>query len=268
MAGETEVRYTLGPQQAYGGQFSVEAFQPPHPGWFSEGSVMAIVYDLLDPANDDEVEFGFEAMYEVLVNEMRETRALTSVFALIDALKRRYPERAGKIDALTAAHRIGPVADAYGSGESNSGDPPSADTLPVYSELTLNGRPANVCSTAQFRGAHSQGNALGVWRFLQLPAPDGTALTLTATPTSAPRGQRPHPRVGIYAKGPVGEARNIPGTACTPDRLAGCGVRVAAPHVAPGRETVVAIAEATNASRGGDIRPIGRTCFDVQVTAP
>ena len=268
MTGETEVRYTLGPGQTYGGRFSVEAYRPAHPGWFSEGSVMAIAHDLLDPANDDEVEFGFETLYEVLVNEVRETPALTSVFALIDALKRRHPQQAGKIDALTARYGIGPVADAYGRGEANAGDPPSADTLPVYAELTVNGQPVNVCSTAQFRGARSRGNALGVWRFLKVRPPDGTGLTLTATPTSAPPGERPDPRVGFYSKGPVGEARSNPGTACAPDRLAGCSVRIAVPHASAGREAVVAIAEATNASRDEAIRPIGRTCFDVRVSAP
>ena len=136
--GETETRYTLGPQQAHGGGWSVERFVPPRPGWFSEGSVMAIVYDLLDPANDDPLAFGFAEVYDVLVNEMRATPALTSVFAFVDALKRRHPPRAGEIDALLAGHRIGPVVDAFGSTESNAGYPPGEDTLPVYAKVTVN----------------------------------------------------------------------------------------------------------------------------------
>lgn len=268
MAGESEVHYSLGPQQAFGGRFSVESFQPPRPGWFSEGSVMAIAYDLLDPANDDELSLGFEAIHDVLVNEMRETPALTSVFAFIDAVKRRYPAQAGNIDDLTAGYRIGPVVDAYGSGESNAGEPPDADSLPVYAALTVNGEAVNVCSSAPSRGAQAEGNELGVWRFLRFTAAEGAGVTVWATPTSAPRGERPSPRVSVYRKGLIGEYQEAPGTTCAPNYLAGCTRRLAVPQASAGGDHVLGVAEARNASRADDARPIGRTCFDVRVTSP
>ena len=267
MAGESDVRYTLGPRQGYGGRFSVEGFKTPHPGWFSEISVMTLVYDLLDPVNDDELALGFEGIHEVLVNEMRETPALTTVFAFIDALKRRYPDRAAQVDALAKSRGIGPVADAFATGESNAGHPPSGDTLPVYSELTLNGEDVDVCSTAQFRGEEALGNALGVWRFLRFAATGGVDVTVSATPTSAPRGQLPVPRVSFYRKGHIGQDRGAPAAACTPDRLAGCARRVRLPQTRAG-EYVVAVAEATNAGSDGGVRPIGRTCFNMRVTSP
>ena len=268
MAGEAEVRYSLGPRQAFGGRFSVASFQPPHPGWFSEGSAMAIAYDLLDSANEYGLPLGFEAIHDVLVNEMRETPALTSVFAFVDALKRRYPAQAGRIDELTAAHNIGPVADAYGSGETDAGQPPGADTLPVYAALTVNGEAANVCSTGQFRGEQSGGNALGVWRFLRFATAQGAGATVSTTPTSVPRSARPETLVSLYRNGLIGEVQAAPGTACAPDYLQGCAMRVAVPQATAGGNYVLAVAEAANASRADGAGAAGATCFDVRVTSP
>ena len=268
MTGESEFRYSLGPHQAYGGHFSVEHAVPRHPGWFSEDSVIAIVYDLLDPVNDDALEFGFDEIYDVLANELRETPALTSIYPLIDALKRRHPHRAAEIDALLASHGIQPIVDAYGSTESNAGYPPSTDALPVYSSLTVNGETANVCSTVAFRTAQAQGNGLGVWRFLRFTAPVGSGVTMSVTPTSAPSGERPGARTSLYRMGIVQEAQGTPSAACGPEYLPGCGKRVSAPPSERRGEYVLAVAEATNASRHTNVQPIGRTCFDVQVSSP
>ena len=48
LLGDSEFVHSLGPQQGYGARFSTENVAPRHPGWFSEASVMAIVYDLID----------------------------------------------------------------------------------------------------------------------------------------------------------------------------------------------------------------------------
>ena len=157
LLGEREFVHSFGPQQRYGARFSIENVAPRHPGWFSEVSVMAIINDLIDPVGDDGIDLGFDAVYRILVDDVRDTPALTTVFPFIHTLKIRRPDLSGAIDALAAAHRIAPVTDAYGSGETNSGHPASVDTLPLYSSLTVNGDPVSVCSTSDFRGNGAEG---------------------------------------------------------------------------------------------------------------
>jgi len=265
LLGDSEFVHSLGPQQGYGARFSIENVAPRHPGWFSEASVMAIVYDLIDPAGDDGIDLGFGPVYRILVDDVRETPALTTLFPFIHALKIRRPDLSGAIDALTGAHRIEPVMDAYGSGETNSGYPASADTLPVYSRLTVNGGPVNVCSTSDFTGSGAEGNGLGIWRFLRFSAVNEQSHTLSATPTSAPPGARPDPVVRLYKTGLAGGAQSPPGEACAPDYLAACAERVSAPLPAGAGDYVMAVAEAANASRDANVQPAGRVCFDVTV---
>ncbi|MYF68535.1 MAG: hypothetical protein F4181_00480 [Proteobacteria bacterium] len=265
LLGDSEFMHSLGPQQGYGARFSIENVTPGHPGWFSEASVMAIVYDLIDPVGDDGIDLGFGPVYRILVDDVRETQALTTVFPLIHALKTRRPDLSEAIDALAGAHRIEPVTDAYGSGETNSGYPASADTLPVYSRLTVNGGPVNVCSTPDFRGNGAEGNGLGIWRFLTFTAADEQSHTLSAIPTSAPSGARPDPLVRLYKTGLSGGAQSPPGDACAPGYLAACAKRFSGPLPGGAGEYVMEVAEATNARRNTTVQPTGRVCFDVTV---
>ena len=265
MLGDSEFVHSLGPRQGYGARYSIENFAPRYPGWFSEASVMAIVYDLVDPVGDDGIDLGFGPVYRILVDDVRETPALTTLFSFIHALKRRRPDLSEAIDALTGAHRIEPVTDAYGSGETNSGYPASADTLPIYSSLTVNGGPLNVCSTSDFRGSGAKGNALGIWRFLTFTAANEQSHTLSATPTSASPDARPDPMVRLYKIGLAGSAQSPPVAACAPDYLAACTERVSGPLPAGPGEYVIGVAEATNASRNATVHPAGRVCFNVTV---
>ena len=265
LLGDSEFVHSLGPQQGYGARFSIENVAPTHPGWFSEASVMAIVYDLIDPAGDDGIDLGFGPVYRILVDDVRESPALTTVFPFIHALKTRRPDLSEAIDALTGAHRIEPVTDIYGTGQTNSGYPASADTLPLYSSLTVNGGPVNVCSTSDFTGSRAEGNGLGIWRFLRFSAVSEQSHTFSATPTSAPPGTRPDPVVRLYKTGLAGVAQSPPGEACAPDYLAACAERVSGPLPAGPGEYVIGVAEAANASRDVNVQPAGRVCFDVTV---
>lgn len=226
---------------------------------------MAIVYDLIDPAGDDGIDLEFGPVYRILVDDVRETPALTTLFPFIHALKTRRPDLSEAIDALTGAHRIEPVTDIYGTGQTNAGYPASADALPLYSSLTVNGGPVNVCSTSDFTGSGAEGNGLGIWRFLRFSAVSEQSHTLSAIPTSAPPGTRPDPVVRLYRTGLAGVAQSRPGEACAPDYLAACAERVSAPLPAGPGDYVMAVAEAANASRDVTIQPAGRVCFDVTV---
>src|SRR5690606_26622978 len=151
--GDTRYVDVLGPGQAQGFSFDIEGpylggVPNPHPGWFSEESVQEFIYDLFDPDQDspeDVVAVGFGPMLDVLATELRDGRALTSLFAFADALRARLPEQRAAIDALLAAQQIGPFETPYGDGEGNAGVPLDAaavepgDILPVYKPLEVGG---------------------------------------------------------------------------------------------------------------------------------
>jgi hypothetical protein len=159
-------RDSLDHMQARGGSINVESNDTSNPGWYSEGSIQSILYDLFDPADDgvDAVTLGFGPIYAVLTNEQRETSALTSIFSFIEALKAANPANAGNIDMLVMAQSIVSVPiDEYGTAESNNAGN-GEDVLPVYTPIEIGaGNSVDVCSIDAFGPINKLSNA----RFLR-----------------------------------------------------------------------------------------------------
>ena len=99
------------------------------------------IYDLIDPMNDDVLDLGFAPVYRVLVDHLKTTPAMVSIFSFAHGLKVSETEKVALIDSLFNSHQISPVMDDYGSGEENSGHPASPDVLPVYKSLEAQQRP-------------------------------------------------------------------------------------------------------------------------------
>src|SRR6188768_2004650 len=67
----------------------------PNPGWFNEESLQSLIFDLYDNGRDvppgslivDDLALGFGPIWRAFTTEHRTTRALTSVFPFVDALK-------------------------------------------------------------------------------------------------------------------------------------------------------------------------------------
>lgn len=233
-------------RQSGGFSFDVEgedAFWPASvEGWFSEGSVQEILYDLFDGAQDipeDSLALGFDDLYAVLTNQQVNTPALTSIFSVLDALKSDLPARAAEIDALAGVESIDPIQDAYGSGETNAGNPASADVLPIYKTLTVGGGAVEVCSLSDFGS-----NGLGVSAFLRVDIPAAGSRTVRTTPTVVPPGQEAAPRIVFHQVGQLTNPLLSP----------------AATNLAVG-EAVIEVYERSNSEGGA----IGRTCFDVTI---
>ncbi len=138
------------------------------PGWFSEGSVQSILYDLYDASDDgaDTISMGFTPLYNVLINKEKNTPALTSIFSFITALKVENPTSVTAINALVSGQNIN-VTDEWGTGETNNaGD--SQDVLPVYTNITTDGTVVNLCSSPAFKSTGTGGsNKLAVYRYLK-----------------------------------------------------------------------------------------------------
>jgi hypothetical protein len=130
---------TSGYKQSTGWYMDLENGSQQNPGWYSEGSIQRILYDLYDSTNEshDKTSLGFKPMYKVLVGAERNTPAFTSIFSFIDALKRENPSQKKNIDKTVAYEQINTIVDAYGSNRSNYAN--SQIILPLYKKLSVGG---------------------------------------------------------------------------------------------------------------------------------
>lgn len=168
---------TDGSRQSSGFDFNIEGDNIfGFPGWFKEFSVQEIIYDLYDANADDadNLALGLGPLWQTIVTALPNTPAFVTIFAFIDGLKAIAPASVAAIDAITTAHNIQPINDAYGSTEDNwagldtlnnvwsagTGFPGVEGTANVYETLVLNAA-QTVCTTG-FWGAY---NGLGVTRY-------------------------------------------------------------------------------------------------------
>jgi hypothetical protein len=139
---------TSGPSQGRGFGFDLEdnTAIDAHPGWYSEASVQAILYDLFDDSGASEpfdgVALGLGPIYDVQVGAQKNTPALTTLFSFIAGLKAASPGEAAAIDVLTEHNGVvvNPISDAYGSSETNASgnNGGSTDNLPLYRAISVN----------------------------------------------------------------------------------------------------------------------------------
>ena len=242
--GDVEYRDSFGASQGNDFGFNLEGRAGANPGWFNEESVQEIIYDLFDADADgvDAINLGFGPLYDVLVGPQRTTPALTSLFSFIDALKTARPQDEAAIDALLAAQQIDSIIDAFGSGETNAGNPPNGDVLPIYKTVAI-GAPVQVCSDNDFGTV----NKLGVRGFVRFMASASGDFEFRATAVDVPPGQTASPTLRFFDQGADGpaEANN------TLTRT-----------LVNGTEYVLSVYESLNATSSSSI---GRTCFSVSV---
>ena len=190
--GDPQYRDSLGPAQGEEFAFDIDGNTTTNPGWFNELSVASIAWDLFDDDNDgvDHTTVGFAPMYDVITHELRDGPALTSVFVFITALRQRDGVDSAAVDAIVAGQSIvASTIDAYGSTETNDGAVDEA--LPLYTDLTLNGAPRRVCSSAT---ATFYYNTIGNRRFLTFDVPSDRTIDIRVVGDGA--AGVGYPRVG------------------------------------------------------------------------
>jgi hypothetical protein len=180
---------TSGNMQASGFTINVESQSGGgSPGWYSEATVQAYLYDLYDSSDDgaDTVSLGFAPIYQVLVGAERTTPALTTVFSFNEAIRSANPSVAAGIDALLAASGIS-GSDAWATGETNDAGN-SQDVLPVYTQIPVDGSSVTLCSTAAFGSSTGNYNKLSVRRFgrLDISVPGTYQIAVTGPAGSDP----------------------------------------------------------------------------------
>jgi hypothetical protein len=279
--GESIYVDTFGAGQAKNFSFDLEQSpnrRNPNPGWFNEEAVQSLLYDLYDNGRDvapgtltlDNLALGFGPLFDVMINGQRQTLALTSIFSLVDALKRARPADAPLIDQMTTAQGTRPVADEYGATETNFGAPTkrtpqevSADFHSVYDTVAVNGPAVNVCSLDDYTSAATgAGNKLASRRFVRFAVTTPGPHVITARAV-APLNGAADPDLKLRAPdGSVFASTGPP--QCTINTPQDC-VESFRPTLAAG-EHVLEVYEWTNTNDTTDqYPPIGRTCFDVTV---
>jgi hypothetical protein len=162
-----------------------------NPGWYSEASNWAILWDLYDTTNEpgDTLSLGLGPLWSVLTSPQRNTDALTSVFTFVTALKQQRPADAAAIDQIVSQQAtVSSTINAFGTTETNSGTPANANVLPIYTPITINGASVTLNSIGDFQvGANrSGGNKLSTRRFLRLDVPMAQTVRIRLT---APAGR-------------------------------------------------------------------------------
>jgi hypothetical protein len=170
---------TSGYKQSTGWYMDLEAGAQQHAGWFSEGSVQRILYDLYDKTNEahDKTSLGFAPIYRAMIRGERNTKAFTSIFSFIHALKAEASGDKQNIDQTVAYERISRISDPYGTGRTNSGE--SDVTVPVYRELRVGGT-VDACS----RNNYGVYNKLGNRTYIKVEIPSSGSYRFDAQPKS------------------------------------------------------------------------------------
>ncbi|MEQ1715459.1 MAG: hypothetical protein ABL907_05665, partial [Hyphomicrobium sp.] len=182
------------------GGFNLESDTPQFPGWYSEFSTLKILWDLFDGANEpnDTVALGFTPIYNAMTVAQPATDSLTAIFPFIRALKASNAASAAGINALLVEHNIVSSVDDFAGSETNAGL--SADAIPVYTGVTLNGGAQQVCGDA----ALGNYNKLGNRRFLRLVLPQTTTISITATGLAGAQvSPAPDPDIVVWRRGQV-----------------------------------------------------------------
>ena len=187
ITGDPVYRDSSGRAQSSGFSFDLETVSLDHPGWFSEASVGAIIYDIFDNNSDDgdNISAGLAPIYNVMRSDAYQSSPLfATIFAFADGLRVEGTIPNREIDSLLAGHAISGVGP-NGNGEVNNGAIGSA--LPVYNEVILDGGAVQFCSTDE-AGVF---NRLGNRDFTFLNLPQETDVKISVEKISGLEGRDP-----------------------------------------------------------------------------
>ncbi len=172
----------------------MEFFNSGPQGWFNEGSVATLIYDLWDTNADgtDNGSIGFGPIYETMVGPHRVTDAFTTIFSfaaelrpMLDDAERAFLDSQLNRENIDTSNVTiwGDGQQTIPSGMVNSG----RDILPVYTEVPTNGSVANVCVNNDYLDTiDGVFNKLSDWRYLRFETPVNSRWRITVTANPAP----------------------------------------------------------------------------------
>ena len=191
-------------QQVSGLLMDMESNFTSNPGWFSEGSVQSILYDLYDTDTDgeDDLALGFGPIYSAITHsDYKDNPYFTSIYPFIKLIKEQQPASGSAIEQLLAEQQI------YGSGSNGFGetnDGGISSVLPVYKTATVNGNATQVCSVSDAGASNKLGNRA----YVEFEATTTGSYSFTATRTGGTAVANPD--LNLFKSGElVGTAKSV-----------------------------------------------------------
>jgi hypothetical protein len=187
--------------------FSVETVNAGVQGWFNELSVITLLYDLWDTANDgtDSGSIGFGPIYNVMTGPQAVTEGITTLFSFATELRSSLnAQGVALLDSQLDRENVisGAALDIWGTNETNDANG-AQDVLPLHIPITANGSIENICVNSSLDGLDRHGNNIGENRYLRITVPaddqyDVSMVTTTPTPPSADPDDRDQSDPDIY----------------------------------------------------------------------
>lgn len=155
---------SFGSNQQLSGGLDISNSSPFNPGWYSEASVLSIIYNYGD----------FASIYNVITHpSYKNANALISIFTFAERLLALSTTAQGStFTNLLNAQNINST-DQFGVGESNNGG--MLSVLPIYKNILPDGNVVNICSSAE----QGKFNKMGVRQFFRLPISVSANYTVT-----------------------------------------------------------------------------------------
>ncbi len=203
---------TFGAKQSSSAYMDIEDndFYSSPKGWYSEGSLQSIIYDLYDgndEPNIDSISLGFAPLYDVMINDMKTVQSFTTIYSFIDSLKRRYQGNTSVINAINQLLQHEDITtqavDEWDSTETETNDGGNPDTLPVYTELQQGAPAVKVCTSTDF----GTPNKLMNIRYFYFTVNTSGTYTIRAEPEVAQND----PVIALYYRGTVLASKNSGG---------------------------------------------------------
>jgi hypothetical protein len=181
---------TSGYNQAAGWYMDIESTPAENPGWFSEASIQRILYDLYDGNNEglDQATLGFRPILNAMIDKERNTKAFTSIFTFINALKSENKSQQSLIDQVVGSERINTIHDDYGNYRSNTAN--GIFTQPLYRTLEI-GKWVTQCN----RNDYGVYNKLGNRTYMRVNINNSGIYTFGAKPYGSSYGD---PDIVLY----------------------------------------------------------------------
>jgi hypothetical protein len=158
-------------------------------GYYSETSVMELLYDLFDggSSDDDTVALGFAPIYEVLTDEIRTTKSFISLFSFLHFIKLESPANSELIDTLFSNENINVVNANEFDDRFDTALPPIYTMVAAGATVTRDSNAALLQTSNDYGFANSfdEGNKLLNQRFFKATAAAAACYTITAMPVAS-----------------------------------------------------------------------------------
>lgn len=188
---------SVGAQQARGGNVNLAVGPATNPGWYREGSIQSIFWNLNQ-------QVGFKPIHDAMTGILfRSGAPVSSIHPFTAAFNSASPGSASALAGLLSGQNISTAAnDPYGDNETNSGGLPAIPNVvqPMYRLATVGGAPTQACVS----NIEGDDNKLGSFAYLRFNAPANRDYQFTVN--GGPAGANPD--FDIFRGGLVSRSSN------------------------------------------------------------